>query len=135
MMIDNSGITPSEAPRLYRKLSVARAIALASYIALLLLFTVTNIIQPEGGVALWLLQCMPLLILAPGLIQQRYRSYSWLCFVILLYFTWSVTNVMSPLSFWRDWLVVILSVILFIAAMLASRWQQHWQYWQTRQLT
>lgn len=134
-MTNDSGIAPNEAPRLYRKLSIARALTLASYVALLLLFTSTNIIQPEGGITLWLLQCVPLLILAPGLMQQRYRTYSWLCFVILLYFTWSVTNVMSPLALWRDWLVVILSVILFISAMLASRWLQHWQYWQTRQLT
>lgn len=134
-MTNDSGITPDEAPRLYRKLSMARALTLASYVALLLLFTSTNIIQPEGGITLWLLQCVPLLILAPGLMQQRYRTYSWLCFVILLYFTWSVTNVMSPLALWRDWLVVILSVILFISAMLASRWLQHWQYWQARQLT
>lgn len=135
MMTNDSEMSLDEAPRLYRKLSVARAIALASYVALLLLFTSTNIIQPEGGLTLWLLQSVPLLILAPGLMKQRYRTYSWLCFVILLYFTWSVTNVMSPLGFWRDWLVVILSVILFVSAMMASRWLQHWQYWQTRQLT
>lgn len=135
MMANGSRMTLEEAPRLYRKLSAARALTLASYVALLLLFTSTNIIGHEGGLTLWLLQCLPLLILAPGLMQQRYRTYSWLCFVILLYFTWSVTNVMSPLGFWRDWLVLILSAILFISAMLASRWLQHWQYWQTRQLT
>ncbi|MDQ2075266.1 DUF2069 domain-containing protein [Marinimicrobium sp. ABcell2] len=128
-------ITADDAPLLYRKLSVARALALTSYVALLLLFTSTNIIRPEGGLTLWLLQCVPLLIFARGLMQQRHRTYSWLCFVILIYFTWSVTNVMSPLSFWRDWLVVILSVVLFVSAMLASRWLQHWQYWQSRQLT
>jgi uncharacterized membrane protein len=134
-MTNDPKITMDDAPILYRKLSIARALALASYVALLLLFTSTNIIRADGGLTLWLLQCVPLLIFAPGLRQQRYRTYSWLCFVILLYFTWSVTNVMSPLSFWRDWLVVILSVVLFISAMLASRWMQHWQHWQNRQLT
>lgn len=127
-------VTPEQAPRLYRKLCVARALALASYVALLLLFTSTNIIGGQGSFKLWLVQCLPLLILVPGLMAERHRTYSWLCFVILLYFTWSVTNLMSPLGFWRDWLVLLLSTVLFIAAMMTSRWLQYWRLWQSQQL-
>lgn len=133
-MNSEPNITMDNAPQLYRKLSVARTLALVSYVSLLVLFSVFNILNPEGSFTLWLLQCVPLMIFIPGLMQQRHRSYSWLCFVILLYFTWSVANVMSPLGLWRDWLVMIFSVVLFVAAMMTSRWLQHWQFWQSRQL-
>lgn len=126
-------ITADQAQRIYRKLCVGRALVLASYTGLLLLFSSWNIIDPQGGIKLWLVQCLPLLIFVPGLWQDRQRTYSWLCFVILLYFTWSVTNVMSPLGFWRDWLVLGLSVTLFVAAMMTSRWLQYWRLWQSRQ--
>jgi uncharacterized membrane protein len=65
--------------------------------------------------------------------QQRFRTYSWICFVILLYFTWSVVNAMSPFVRWQDILVVALSVIIFISAMMISRWMQYWQYYQRQQ--
>lgn len=126
-------ITAKQAQSIYRKLCIGRALVLASYTGLLLLFSSWNIINPQGGIKLWLVQCIPLLIFVPGLWQDRHRTYSWLCFVILLYFTWSVTNVMSPLGVWRDWLVLVLSVILFSAAMMTSRWLQYWQLWQSRQ--
>ncbi len=127
-------ITAEQAQLIYRKLCVGRALVLASYTGLLLLFSSWNIINPEGGIKLWLVQGIPLLIFVPGLRQDRHRTYSWLCFVILIYFTWSVTNVMSPLGFWRDWLVLALSVILFVFAMMTSRWLQYWRLWQSRQV-
>lgn len=120
-------ITEADAPLLYRKLCYSRAVFLASFVALLMLFTSLNIIRPDGSFSLWLVQCVPLLIFVPGLYQQRFRTYSWVCFVILPYFTWSVVNVMSPLVRWSDALVVALTVLIFISAMMASRWQQYWQ--------
>lgn len=120
-------IGDADAVPLYRKLCYGRAIFLASYVALLMLFTSLNIIFPDGGIKLWLVQCVPLLIFVPGLYQQRHRTYSWICFVILPYFTWSVVNAMSPLIRWSDIVVVSLTVIIFISAMMVSRWQQYWQ--------
>ena len=120
-------ITDAEAPLLFRKLCYSRAVFFASYAALLMLFTSLNIIRADGSFKLWLVQCVPLLIFVPGLYQQRYRTYSWVCFVILPYFTWSVVNVMSPLVRWSDALVVFLTVLIFISAMMASRWLQYWQ--------
>lgn len=120
-------ISDTAAPLLYRKLCYSRALFLASFVGLLMLFTSLNIIRPDGGLKLWLVQCVPLLIFVPGLYRQRFRTYSWVCFVILPYFTWSVVNVMSPLVRWSDILVVGLSVTIFISAMMASRWLQYWQ--------
>lgn len=119
-------LTDADGQALEKKLKLGNALFLASYVALLLLFTSLNIIRPDGGFPLWLVQCVPLLIFAPGLIQKRYRSYSWVCFVILAYFTWAVVNSMSPLVRWSDLLVTALSVIIFITAMMVSRWLQYW---------
>lgn len=123
-------ISPAEAKLIYRKWRFVQVTFLVCYCALLLLFTLLNITQANGSLKLWLVQCLPLLIFIPGLWQERFRTYSWICFVILLYFTWSVVNVMSPFIRWHDVLVVALSVIMFITAMMASRWLQYWQYYQ-----
>jgi len=126
--------TPEQAEQVRLKLTLARRLVLGSYIGLLALFVLTALVREEVGPALLLVQSLPLLILAPGLWKGRHRTYSWLCFVILLYFTWSVANLMSPLAYWRDGLVVALTVTLFISAMFASRWRQQWFLWQSRQL-
>lgn len=123
-------ISDAEAPLLYRKLCYSRALFSASFVGLLMLFTSLNIIRADGGFTLWLVQCVPLLIFVPGLYQQRYRTYSWICFVILPYFTWSVVNVMGPFARWSDALVVALAVIIFLSAMMASRWLQYWQLYE-----
>jgi len=112
--------------RIFRRLSRGKAVFTASYVGLLLLFTSLNIVRPDGSFTLWLVQCVPLLIFVRGLLQQRFRSYSWICFVILPYFTWSVVNSMGPFVRWSDIVVVALSVIIFTSSMMVSRWQQYW---------
>ncbi len=121
-----------QARQIRRKLWLARTTVLVCFSALLVLFTVLTLIQTDPKWKLWLVQIVPLVIFVPGLWRGYHRTYSWLCFVILLYFTWSVANVISPLAFWRDYLVVTLSVILFVSAMMASRWRQQWWLWENR---
>jgi len=123
-------ISDTEATMIHRKFLAARMLFLICYAVMLLLFCLLNLFLDQGSFKLLLVQCVPLLIFVPGLVQQRYRTYSWICFVILPYFTWSVVNVMSPLIRWHDIAVLILSVIIFVTAMMASRWLQYWQYYQ-----
>lgn len=81
-----------------------------------------------------LLQLVPLLLLLPGLLSKYYRSYSWLCFIVLAYFTSYVVQVYSPTRQWHDWLALIATIIIFIAGMYASRWlQRHFLPSQTSQ--
>lgn len=110
------------------RFSTARYCTFSCYTALLVLFAGLNLLRQEGSVSTWLMQTLPLLVVLPGLLQNKHRSYSWLCFVILIYFTAYVVEVMSPLFVWSDALALALSVVIFIAAMLASRWLQRWQY-------
>ena len=126
-------ITDAQAAVIHRKLRGMQRIFFISFGALLVLFTLNNLLDADGSLKLWLVQSIPLLIFIPGLMQQRFRTYSWICFVILVYFTWSVVNTMSPLVRWQDVVVVVLTVVIFISAMMISRWMQYWQYYQRQQ--
>ena len=43
----------------------------------------------------WGLWFLPLLVLVPGLLRDRLRSYAWLCFVALLYFVAAVQRLFA----------------------------------------
>ena len=55
-------ITDADSVVLHKKLRIGRLIVRASYISLLVLFSLLNIINENGKLALWLLQIIPLLI-------------------------------------------------------------------------
>ncbi|WP_049722096.1 DUF2069 domain-containing protein [Gilvimarinus polysaccharolyticus] len=104
---------------------VARWITLCCLFALLALFGISNIIEPHGSLFRALVQSVPLLLFVPGVWIAHHRTYSWLCFVILFYFTAFVVEAMSPFANFSDYLATALTVVLFPAAMMASRWRQH----------
>ncbi|MCO1334037.1 DUF2069 domain-containing protein [Microbulbifer sp. OS29] len=107
-----------------RKLKIALNINWFCYIGLLLLFAARNLFLEGGSIPFWLLQTVPLLLVLPGLIEQRYRSYLWLCFILLLYITASIVDVMLPTHGWQDGVLMVLSLILFFSAMMSSRWHR-----------
>jgi uncharacterized membrane protein len=112
-----------------KKLSLGVKLTHISYLLLIVLITGFNFQVKENGVGLWLFKIIPLLIFIPGFIKKHYRTYSWLCFAILFYFIWMV-----PLAMGRgtlgDWALLNLTVIIFIAAMMTSRWLQQASYLQ-----
>lgn len=110
---------------LTHRYQVARWITLSCLLALLMLFCVSNVIEPKGSLFRVLVQSVPLLLFIPGIWIGHHRTYSWLCFVILFYFTAFVVEAMSPFANLSDYLATALTVVLFPAAMMASRWRQH----------
>ncbi|ODS24740.1 hypothetical protein AB835_02430 [Candidatus Endobugula sertula] len=104
-----------------KRLNVVLFTTYWAYTCLLLLFIYTYFTNENHSWKLLVFQSLPLLLLAPGLIKQQYRSHSWLCFAILAYFIAYVAEVGSPLGEVTDWMGLVLSVIIFISAMLASR--------------
>lgn len=112
--------------KLQQKLVWGRSVFALSYLGLLGLFALLNLVRESGSWQLWLVQTLPLAIFIPGLLRQRYRTYSWICFAVLMYFTWSVTNAMAPWARWWDLLIVLLTVSIFISAMMVSRWLQYY---------
>ena len=93
---------------------------------LLATYTVSAIITDRLTSIIFILPCLTLLIFIPGIWQHKHRTYNWLCFVILLHFTVAVTNVMSPAGDRLDILQLIFSSVLFVSAMMTSRWLQYW---------
>lgn len=107
-----------------RKLAIARRLNWVCYAGLLLLFAIWNLFLEGGSLVLWLLQTVPLLLVLPGMLKQRYRSYLWLCFILLIYICASIVDVMMPARGWQDGVLLVLSLTLFFSAMMASRWQR-----------
>ncbi len=106
------------------KLAIARIFTWLSYIALISTLTINGVqrAMPWPVLAFTL---VPLLIFLPGIIRQRYRSLSMLCFVCLMYFTLITVNLFNPEHTVLDVLEMIEVTILFVSAMFFSRWQQH----------
>ncbi|MGK2914340.1 MAG: DUF2069 domain-containing protein [Porticoccaceae bacterium] len=101
----------------------ALAVTWVSYWLLLasLLFTGVTTATPN---ILLVPTLLPLLLFLPGMVRRQPRSFAYLCFVALLYFTVIVTNLFKPGSPSSDVVALIAVVTLFVAAMLFSRWQK-----------
>ncbi len=86
-------------------------------------FCVWQVSRPTGpSVFFWVVQLLPLVILIPGLRRGNPRTYIWLCFVLLAYFIKGVDGIVSPSRAWIDYVTLAVSVVLFITAMITSRW-------------
>lgn len=72
----------------------------------------------------WAVQIVPLLIFLPAMLRGNPRAYIGLCFVLLFYFIKAVEGLFSPARAWIDYWLLGGSVVLFISAMLTSRWLQ-----------
>ena len=114
-------------PQLYKKLAAARLLTRIFFVLLLATLTCSSLVRQQPLVIL-ALTLLPLLIFIPGLIRERYKSLSMLCFVTLLYFIVAVTNLFAPTRSWLDILETLLIVLLFSGAMMFSRWKQYSLY-------
>lgn len=96
--------------------------------ALVALYGYMNAVSEFGSITIWLIGSGTLLMFVPGMIKDHAKTYDWLCFVTLIHFLSATTGSMSPSGNWADYLHLLLTVTLFIAAMLTSRWLKAWQY-------
>nr|WP_010133045.1 DUF2069 domain-containing protein [Microbulbifer agarilyticus] len=122
MAKDKKPSKPIDEALVARKLAFARKLNWVCYGGLLLLFAVWNLFL-GGSLKWWLLQTVPLLLVLPGLLKKRQRSYLWLCFILLLYITAGIVDVMMPTRGWQHGALTALSLILFVSSMMTSRWQ------------
>lgn len=77
------------------------------------------ILSPRGpDFGLFLIQAVPLLVMLPGIARGRLRTYQWICFLILLYFTNAVLNIFTPGSALKGTLEAIYCVLLFSSAIV-----------------
>ncbi|GLS25460.1 DUF2069 domain-containing protein [Marinibactrum halimedae] len=113
-------------PELKAKANRWYAITVSAYAGLILMFL--GLQFSDFDAKKLAMQTVPLFIFIPGMIKRTHRTFSWMCFVILIYFTAFVVEVGSPMFVWTDALGLTLSIVLFISAMMTSRWIQHWRY-------
>jgi len=106
-----------------------------SYIGLLLTLLISTLENPpqdaEPGPMLWLtglgiavFKCLPLLLFIPGLIARSHKTASWLAYMIQLYFVLAVMLVFTPGSSGWGWLMTVLTLTIFLSAMMFTRWQK-----------
>jgi uncharacterized membrane protein len=108
------------------RMAVSRTISLTSFLALAALLLVWNLMFADiPGKLLWVIlafQLAPLLLLAPGLILGNARAHAWTCFVVNLYFIQGVLAAFDPSKALFGWVQALLSVSLFCAALMYTRW-------------
>jgi len=108
------------------RMAVSRAVSLASFLALTVLLLVWNLMFADiPDKLLWVIlafQLAPLLLLAPGLIIGNARAHAWTCFVVNLYFIQGVLAAFDPSKALFGWVQALLSVSLFCAALMYTRW-------------
>ena len=124
-------LTQEQGQGFKKRLTWSRPAALLSYLMLIAMMLYTEWKLPIDW-AVVSLKLIPLLIFIPGLIKQTFRTYSWICFVCLIYFV-VIFPVAYTRSLWSDWLITLLVTILFISSMMTSRWLQYWRYFLSQQ--
>ena len=109
-----------------------RQALLGCYAGLLLYFAFSSYLA-LGGASLawpvvWLLQTLPLLLFAPGLLQARPRPHAWFSFAILLYFCHAVLVAFDPGRRWLGVIEVLLCSAIFVLLILFIRqYRDHFQ--------
>ncbi|MEN0036812.1 MAG: DUF2069 domain-containing protein [Cellvibrio sp.] len=121
-------ITDADSVLLHKKLRLGQLVCNLSYVSLLVVFTLNYFINDNVKLVTWIVSMFPLLIFIPGLLKPKHRTYSWMCFVLLMYFLFLIPLLMSNWH-WGYWLMTSLVTLLFIAAMMTSRWLQYWNYY------
>lgn len=108
-----------------RKLTLGRALSWALYTGLILAYCIWQLTRAGGPSYLfWAIQVLPLLLVLPGMKAGSPRSYIWLCFLLIAYFLKGFEGVILPSRAWIDYIVLSVSVVLFISSMFTSRWLQ-----------
>ena len=109
------------------RLRLSRAISLFSFCALAVLLVVWNLafadLHGARTEVIMAIELAPLLLLAPGLLLGHARTSAWTCFVVNLYFIKGVLAAFDPARSLLGWIEVLLSVSLFCAALLYTRWR------------
>ena len=88
------------------------------------LFCYWGLLRQQFSIAIFVVQSTPLLALVPGLVSRSYRSYSWLCFVLLFYFILAVERALTSVASFTDFIFLTVVIMLFISSMMTSRWLQ-----------
>src|SRR5690606_40224830 len=108
------------------RVKISRTLSLITFVALAVLLLVWNLVFADlHGARTWVvvsIQLIPLLLVAPGMLSGSPRAHAWLCFIVNLYFIQRVLAAINPARMVFGWLEAIISLVLFVAALLYTRW-------------
>ncbi|GGU78477.1 hypothetical protein GCM10009504_39310 [Pseudomonas laurentiana] len=109
------------------RVRISRALSLATFFGLIALLSLNTLLVADlHGARSWVIlgvELVPLLILLPGMLLGSARAHAWTCFVVNLYFISGVQAAFVPDRALFGWLEVLLSLSLFISALLYVRWR------------
>jgi len=109
------------------RLRLSRILSLLSFLGLAVLLVLWNLAFADlHGARPWVvisIQLVPLLLLAPGLLLGNARAHAWTCFVVNIYFIQGVLAAIDPARALLGWTEALLSLTLFCAALLYTRWR------------
>lgn len=113
------------------RVKLSRAISLASFVGLAVLLIVWNLAFADlHGARTWVvvgIQLIPLLLVTPGMISGSPRAHAWICFIVNLYFIQGVLAAIDPARSIYGWLEAIISLTLFVSALLYTRWAYQYE--------
>ena len=108
------------------RVKISRLISLSSFFGLIALLSIYYLwIADLHGARPWvilLIELVPLLLFAPGIISSSPRAYSWLCFVVNLYFIKGALAAFDPNRSLFGILEMLASLAVFVSALLYIRW-------------
>jgi uncharacterized membrane protein len=110
---------------------MSRTATASHAVSLLLYFTILGLLilttfwpDPVEGASVWVLltvKLVPLLILLPGLLKARGKTYQWLCFILMIYFTDGIMRAYLSGYDWPPTLMTVLTAGLFVMAIVRIR--------------
>lgn len=109
------------AVRRYSDLPLAHWVALACFLGLILVLTVTTFwpspVEGASAAVILSVKILPLLIFVPGLLRARNTTYIWACFMLMIYFI--PFSASAYLNSWPTSTVILLALTIgfFTAAM------------------
>lgn len=100
-----------------------RSLWIGLWVSLLLVAAamIVDGVQRSVPLPVWVLWFLPLLILVPGMLRDRLRSFVWLSFVTLLYFVAAVQRIFAEPGSARAQLELAAVIVLFLCAMFYIR--------------
>ena len=92
-------------------------------LSLLVIFSLSVWLGPSPSIGMWLMLVLPLVMLLPGLRENKPRSLQWLGFVVLFYFTTGVLQTFSDSTLQKvlGMLTIICCFSLFLTAIVTLR--------------
>ena len=109
------------------RVRVTRALSLVCFFALVGLLCIYYLLVADlHGARPWvilLIELVPLLLMAPGMLSGSARGHSWMCFVVNLYFIKGALAAYDPNRQLFGLLEMLASLAVFTSSLLYVRWR------------